>query len=250
MEMDVFGGAGGRVVLNPRDGPGTTFRFLQDLSDLLAGEGVYTLLIRARDEDGVPDSLTIPVRVDRTRPPPPVLVPPLPATTKSQTISGRAQVDTTDTIALVVSGGADPPDTLNVFGRERSFQRELVPGWNQLSFKAIDRAHNVSVPELAAVVWDTSTGLTVEERFQPGQPIEVDAGETPADAVCVRIMALDGTLIQTFEDQSDRLVYKFEWDLVTPEGRAVKNGAYLVMARVRYPGGAETRYRRMIAVIR
>ena len=42
--------------------------------------------------------------------------------------------------------------------------------------------------------------------------------------------------------------YGFTWDLTTPEGRRVRNGAYLVMARVQGPGGTQ-RYHKMIAVI-
>ena len=65
-----------------------------------------------------------------------------------------------------------------------------------------------------------------------------------------RILALDGSLVRTFDDATARLVYTFPWDLTTPEGRPVKNGAYLLWVQVRYPDGRETLFRKMIAAVR
>jgi flagellar hook assembly protein FlgD len=98
------------------------------------------------------------------------------------------------------------------------------------------------------VVWETSTGVVASERFHAGQSIQVDVGDTPAASVSVRILALDGSLVRTFTDASSKRVYSFPWDLTTPDGRAVKNGAYLVVARVVYSAGTESLYRQMIAV--
>ena len=235
------------LALVPRGGPSPTFRFSVDVSHLFAAEGAYPLILRSQDADSLVDSLKVTLRVDRTPPPPPFLSPPLPAQTKSQTLTGTAVVDTS-VVAMVVGGGAGPPDTLIVTSSRRAFVRTLLPGPNTLFFESIDRAHNISAPTTAAVVWETSTGLLASERFHAGQSIQVDVGDAPAASVTVRILAVDGSLVRTFSDTSSKLVYSFPWDLTTPEGRAVKNGAYLVVARVVSSGGTETFYRQMIAV--
>jgi len=235
------------LALVPRGAPSPTFRFSVDVSHLFAAEGAYPLTFRSQDVDSLVDSLKVTLRVDRTPPPPPFLSPPLPARTKSQTLTGTAVVDTS-VVSMVVGGGAGPPDTLIVTSSRRAFVRTLLPGPNTLFFESIDRAHNISAPTTAAVVWETSTGLVASERFHAGQSIQVDVGDAPAASVTVRILAVDGSLVRTFSDTSSKLVYSFPWDLTTPEGRAVKNGAYLVVARVVSSGGTETLYRQMIAV--
>lgn len=247
----VLGGETTFVALQPRDAvPSSRFRFLLDTRALLAAEGVYDLQLRATDEDGVEDSLRLTVRVDRTPPQPPTPRPPLPQVTNSQVLSGTVLVDSVDTARLVVSGGAESPDTLATPNPSIRFNRVLNPGTNQLRFEAIDRSGNVSAPTLATVTWEAGAGLTAPERFSAGQRIQVNVGGTPAQGVFVRILAMDGSLVRTFEDASAKLQYEFEWDLRTPEGQSVRNGAYLVLARVRFTSGTEELYRTMVAVVR
>jgi hypothetical protein len=237
------------LVLVPRGGaPSPTFRFNVDVSQLFAAEGTYPVVFRSQDADSLVDSLKVNFRVDRTPPAPPLLSPPLPAQTKSPALVGAALVDTSQVVGLVVGGGAGPPDTLAVTNPRRGFARTLLPGPNTLFFESIDRAHNISAATTATVVWETSTGVVASERFHAGQSIQVDVGDTPAASVSVRILALDGSLVRTFTDASSKRVYSFPWDLTTPDGRAVKNGAYLVVARVVYSAGTESLYRQMIAV--
>jgi flagellar hook capping protein FlgD len=236
------------LALVPRGGPSPTFRFSVNVAQLFAAEGTYPLTFRSQDADSLVDSLKVTLHVDRTPPAPPFLSPPLPAQTKSQTVTSAALVDTSQVVSLVVGGGAGRTDTLIVTNPRRAFVRTLLPGPNTLFFESIDRAHNISPATTAAVVWETSAGLVASERFHAGQSIQVDVGDAPATSVTVRILALDGSLVRTFSDTSSRLVYSFPWDLTTPEGRAVKNGAYLVVARVVHSGGTESLYRQMIAV--
>ncbi len=247
----VVGGETTFVTLQPRDAvPSSRFRFFLDTGTLFAAEGVYAVQLHAIDEDGVEDSLGLSVRVDRTLPPPPTPRPPLPQVTKSQVLSGTVLVDSADTGRLVVSGGAESPDTLFAVNPSIRFDRVLNPGTNQLRFEAIDRAGNVSTPTLRTVTWDAGAGLAAPERFSAGQRIEINVGGTPAQGVFVRILAMDGSLVRTFEDGGAKAHYEFEWDLRTPEGQSVRNGAYLVLARVRFASGTEELYRTMIAVVR
>ncbi len=241
------------IALPPRDGaPSPTYRWFLDVSTLLAAEGAHPILLRAIDVDSVRADLQVTVTVDRTSPPPPVLDPPLPAVSKSPLLMGAVLVDTEQTSRLVVSGGTQPPDTMVVTpSRPRlTYSRSLAMGANQLSFRCLDRAGNASVPVTGSVVWDSSPGLVAPERFSAGSAIEVSVGATPAQAVFVRILALDGSLVRTFADNTAKLHYQFPWDLRTPEGHEVMNGAYLVQAQVRHASGTEERHRIMIAVVR
>jgi hypothetical protein len=150
----------------------------------------------------------------------------------------------------VVSGGAESPDTLFAVNPTIHFNRVLNPGPNQLRFEGIDLAGNVSLPTVSTVTWETGAGVAAPERFSAGQSIEVNVGGTPAQGVFVRVLAMDGSLVRTFEDSSSKPHYAFAWDLRTPEGQSVRNGAYLVLARVRFTNGSEELYRTMIAVVR
>ncbi|HZL85609.1 MAG TPA: hypothetical protein VFD07_09560 [Candidatus Krumholzibacteria bacterium] len=239
------------VTLSPRDAvPSPRFRFLLDTSTLFAAEAVYAIQLHATDEDGVEDSLRLSIRVDRTPPPPPTPRPPLPQVTKSQVLSATVHVDSLDTARIVVSGGAETPDTLFAVNSSVRFNRVLNPGSNQLRFEAIDLARNISLPTVSTVTWETGAGVAAPERFSAGQSIEVNVGGTPAQGVFVRVLAMDGSLVRTFEDLSPKPHYAFTWDLRTPEGQSVRNGAYLVLARVRFTNGSEELYRTMIAVVR
>ncbi len=247
----VVGGETTFVALPPRDAvPSPRFRFLLDTSTLFAAEAVYAIQLHATDEDGVEDSLRFSIRVDRTAPPPPTPRPPLPQVTKSQVLSVTVPVDSLDTARVVLSGGAESPDTLFAVNSPIRFNRVLNPGPNQLRLEAIDLAGNVSSPTLATVTWEAGAGVVAPERFSAGQNIEVNVGGTPAQGVFVRVLAMDGSLVRTFEDPSPKLHYAFTWDLRTPEGQSVRNGAYLVLARVRFTNGSEELYRTMIAVVR
>ena len=246
----VVGGDTTTTALPPRDGgPGTTYRFFLDIGTLLSAEGSYPMSLYSRDEDGIQDTLLLRLRVDRTPPPAPVPTPPLPELTKSQVLTGTVVVDTTDTSRIVVTGGVSPPETLFAVNPTIRFNRPLAPGPNQIGFEAIDRARNFSAPRIATVVWDTGSGVTAPERFFAGQSIEVNVGGAPARGVLLRILAMDGSLVRTFEDAAPKTYYRFTWDLRTPDGRDVRNGAYLVLARVVRDGGEE-RFRTMIAVVR
>jgi len=239
------------IDLPPRDGgPGTTYRFFMDLGTLLSAEGDYPFQLLSRDEDGVPDTLLFRLRVDRTAPPAPVPAPPLPEVTKTQVLTGNVVVDTTDTSRIVVIGGVTPPETLSVLHPTIRFSRTLASGTNRISFQSIDRARNISAANTSTVVWDAASGIAAPERFSAGQSIEVNVGGVPARGVFVRILAMDGSLVQTFQDPATKSYYRFTWDLRTPEGRDVRNGAYLVLARVVHSDGGEERLRTMIAVVR
>jgi len=239
------------IDLPPRDGaPGTTYRFFLDLGARLAAEGTYSIRLRAVDVDSVMDSLVVQLRVDRTPPPAPVPTPPLPQVTKSQSLTGTVQVDTEDTSRIVITGGVSEPETLFAVSARIKFTRILASGTNRIGFKAIDRAGNVSTEHTSTVVWDTSVGITAPERFSAGQSIEVNLGGGVARSVSLRILAMDGSLVQTFADGASKQYYRFSWDLRTPDGRDVRNGAYLVLARVLHTDGSEERLRTMIAVVR
>ncbi len=239
------------VDLPPRDsGTGTTYRFFLDLGMLSDAEGIYPILLRSMDEDSVRDSLLLSLRVDRTAPPAPVPTPPLPEVTKTQVLTGNVVVDTTDASRIVVIGGVTPPETLSVLHPTIRFSRTLAAGSNRISFQSIDRARNISAANTSTVVWDAASGIAAPERFSAGQSIEVNVGGVPARGVFVRILAMDGSLVQTFQDPATKSYYRFTWDLRTPEGRDVRNGAYLVLARVVHSDGGEERLRTMIAVVR
>lgn len=239
------------IALPPRDGaPGATYRFILDVGTLLEAEGNYAILLRGFDADGVADSLQVSVRVDRTPPAPPVPTPPLPQVTKAQLLTGTVRVDSVDTSRIVVTGGVSQPETLFAVGARVRFSRTLAQGTNQIGFKGIDRAGNVSAAHTSTVVWDATAGIVAPERFSAGQSIEVNVGGGTASGVSLRILAMDGSLVRTFVDGAAKDYYRFTWDLQTPEGRGVRNGAYLVLARVRHADGSEVQLRTMIAVVR
>ncbi|MFQ5600436.1 MAG: hypothetical protein ACE5G2_07775 [Candidatus Krumholzibacteriia bacterium] len=239
-----------RFDLEPRDGaPGTIFRFFTDISDLLASEGEYPIVVRAYDEDGVADQDSIEVTVDRTPPPAPVPSPSLPDVVKSELLQVVVLVDETDTESVLFGGGAEPDSLAAANSAQVVETRELLPGPNDLVFVAIDKAGNASDTTRATVVWEPSGGVAAPEHFRAGNEIQVQVGDAEADGVVLRILALDGALVRRFEDAERKLVYRFAWDLRTQEGRPVKNGAYLVVARVRDTDGGARRLRKMIAVI-
>jgi hypothetical protein len=99
------------------------------------------------------------------------------------------------------------------------------------------------------VAWETGRGLAVPERFHAGNSIQVHTGDQPGNGVELRIFATDGSLVQRFEDPSSKRVYEFVWDLRNPDGRRVKNGAYLLQARLRNADGSEERWRELIAIL-
>lgn len=235
----------------PRDSLlGTEYRFFQDLSQTLTEEGAHELLIGARDVAGVAATHKLTIVIDRTADAPPTIIPRPPTVTKLQVLQFTIAADDSAIRRVIIKGGVGPPDTLGMSAPQRAWQRTLNPGPNLMSFESMDYARNISVADTMTVVWETSEGLVAPERFLAGQSIQVDVGESPAERVSVRILALDGSLVRTFEDSASRLVYTFQWNLNTPEGRPVRNGGYLIWAQVRYPNGTERTFRRMTAVVR
>lgn len=237
----------------------TVFRFSHDLSQLLAAEGVYDMLLRAYDADGVVGEEPVSVVIDRTRPAPPQITPRPPPQTKLDTLNFMVSVDPNAIRRVIVKGGLSVrppvagqpvPDSLPADVPVFLWQRVLEVGSNLMSFESMDYARNISAADQVTVVRETSVGLAVPERFFTGQSIQVNVGDQEAQRVSVRILALDGNLVRTFEDTSSQTIYRFPWDLTTPEGRAVKNGAYLLWVQVRYPDGRTNRFRKMIAVVR
>jgi len=230
------------------DPDSTQLAFTLDVSQLFAAEGTYELQFSALDADGVPDSSRgLTYVVDRSPPPAPVLSPPLPAETRASDIDVTVHVDSTAT-ELLITGAAIPWDPTQINGRSViEVVLPLAPGPNTLVFRVEDRVGNLSVPSTANVLRLTTQGISAPEEFRSGDTISIDAGGTSSGAF-VRILALDGSLVRTFEDRTVKREFSFRWDLSTPEGRRVRNGAYLVMARVEV-GGATQRFRKMIAVI-
>ncbi len=236
--------------------PSSFYLFNTELSGLLTAEGVYDFTLTAYDEDQVSSDERLTIVIDRTPDPPPLITPRPPARTKQERLQFRVTMDDSLIREVIVSGGKNTltgshdPDTLDVRVPSFEWQRDLDPGPNLMSFETLDYARNISEADTMTVVWETTEGLIAPERFLFGQSIQVDVGSSPAQNVIIRVLALDGSLVRTFQDNSARLVYAFPWDLTTPEGRPVKNGAYLIYAQVRYPDGRESRFRRMIAVVR
>ncbi|UCE03311.1 MAG: hypothetical protein JSW67_03740 [Candidatus Latescibacterota bacterium] len=252
LTLVVVGADSTDMVLTPRGGvPAPEVEFFVDVSTLLQPEGVYEVQLQAQDADGVSDSLEVTITIDRTPPRPPRLQPPLPDETVSQTIQASVVFDDADVVGLDVSGGADPPQRIAVPDPTLPipFTRTLNPGSNTLRLEALDRAQNLSAATVANVAFTTSVGVTAPERFRAGQSIEVNVGDDPASSVTVRVLALDGSLVHIFQGASNQVVYTFTWDLLTAEGRRVKNGAYLLHVNVVYPGGSRATFRKMIAVV-
>jgi hypothetical protein len=233
----------------------TVFSFDHDLSQLLTGERVYDMTLTGYDNAGVTAQEPVSIVIDRRRPDRPQITPRPPPQAKLEVLQFSVSVDLDSIRAVIIKGGLtfpgreDKPDTLELTVPQFTWGRTLTPGANLMSFESMDYARNISVADTVTVVWETSEGVAVPERFHPGQSIQVNVGDHPAQSVAVRILALDGSLVGAFEDASSRLVYEFPWDLTTREGRAVKNGAYLLWVQVRYPDGRENRFRRMIAVV-
>ncbi len=246
-----FAGDTTHVFVPPRDTTlSTTYRFNLDVSSLLTAEGAHDLEFTGFDVARLSGRGGLTLVLDRTPDAPPVITPPLPGVTKQQILQFTVTVDIDAIAEVIIDGGTGPPDELPVSVDTFSWQRTLAPGPNLMSFQTVDYAGNISVADTMTVVWDTGVGLAIPERFEPGQSIQVDVGDEPAQHVLVRVLAVDGSLVRTFQESASRLVYTFPWDLTTPEGRPVKNGGYLVWVRVRYPDGREDRFRKMIAVVR
>jgi hypothetical protein len=148
---------------------------------------------------------------------------------------------------LLIEGAAIPIDPATITGPVLSIALPLDPGANTLTFRVVDAAGNESPLETAVVFRQTTEGLSAPEQFKAGNTISIVPGQT-ATNVQVRILALDGSLVRVFEDATPQTEYSFTWDLTTPEGLRVRNGAYLVVARVQGTAGAQ-RYHKMIAVI-
>ena len=249
-----IGGVVDSIALSGGVPPGDSiYVFRADLASLLAAEGRYQLQLRGQDALGVQDSSKYTVVVDRTAPGKPRLSP------RPGPIAKSPELDVT--LALVA---ADRVSHYRVLGAGDAIVKDwtrvsnpdsvqvivlLQPGANALSFTTRDSTLNVSPPETLTVVWETSRGLACPERFRAGNQIQVHMGDAPGEGVELRILATDGSLIQRFEDSSSKLIYEFTWDLRTPEGRKVKNGAYLLFARLREAGGGEVRIRKLIAVL-
>ena len=225
--------------------------FRADLASRLAAEDHYRLDLRGADSFGVRDSLRYTIVVDRTPPKAPILSPWPAPVSKSQNLDVRLVFDPADRVyQAAYSSDSTPLDWTAVTNDSSAlFVIPLQVGANALSFATRDSALNESPSETLTVVWETSRGLYCPERFHAGDRIQVHMGDVPGAGVEVRVLATDGSMVQRFEDSSSKLVYQFVWDLRTPEGAEVKNGAYLVTALLREAGGRETRIRKLIAVL-
>ena len=227
----------------------TRLTFALDVAQLFAAEGVYELIFAALDVDGVSDSTRmLTYRVDRTAPPRPILSPPLGPTTRAQAVDISVAVDSTAE-ELLVTGAAIVVGPISINGQSvvKIVALPLHPGANTLTFRVVDFAGNQSAVESASIFRETTEGISAPERFVAGQSISIDAGST-AQSVQVRIIALDGALVKTFSNSQAAREYAFTWDLKTPEGLQVRNGAYMVVATVN-AGASVQQYRKMIAVM-
>lgn len=230
--------------------PDSAYRFRADVSTALASEEAYTLRIFATDSPGLRDSVTTRLTVDRTPPNAPDLAPRPNPVVLQPYLNVSLRVDST--MARVArQGGSSSADTLSVGSRSLlTFEGiPLLSGPNLLTFRALDASGNVSEPETTTVAWRPSSGIAAPERFRAGNSIQVETGSAPA-AATLNIYALDGNLVGTWRS-SPRLVHDFVWDLRTPDGKRVKNGAYLLQVSVQAsaPGVEERHFRKLIAVI-
>jgi len=229
----------------------SAYVFVTDLSTALATEGRYRLHLEPVDAAGVLNARVYTMVVDRTPPAKPRLDPRPGPVSKIDKLDVRLTFDLADSVYQVIrTGGSQPADTSRVTTPGAAqLQVLLRPGINALTFAVRDSALNVSPPETLTVAWETSRGLAVPERFHPGNTIQVHMGSVPGNGVEVLVYATDGSLVQRFEDTSHKLVYTFTWNLQNPQGLRVKNGAYLLLARVTNADGSIERFRRLIAVL-
>jgi hypothetical protein len=227
--------------------PDTMSTFRADLATRLAAEGRYTLRLRAWDRHGVEDNTLLKVKVDRTPPGQPRFSPIPGPVTKTSPLRMVLRIDTADTYEVLSRIGDAPVDSTRNPSSETIFFLALRPGPNRISFAAVDTAGNVSAAESTTVAWEPSRGLVAPERFRAGNVIQVQGGPEGASGAEVRIYAVDGSLVRKFTSGESAITYTFTWDLNTPDGRRVKNGAYLVQARLLGAGGV--RMQQMIAIL-
>jgi len=248
LSMLVSGAMDTTLVLVSVPGVDST-QFHVDVSQLFAAEGVYDLAFRAMDEHGASDTTrTLAYTVDRSNPPAPILSPPLSPNIRTADVVVTVLVESTAK-DLHIQGAAIEIQPITITGPEvPNITLPLKPGANTLVFFVEDFAGNLSLATIAKVFRETSEGISAPEHFRAGQEISIDAGDE-ATGLFVRIMALDGAVVWTYEDPQAAREYAVAWDLTTEQGRHVRNGAYLVMARVKFADGATKRYRKMIAVI-
>ena len=154
---------------------------------------------------------------------------------------------------VVRSGGSKPPEEQTVGAATRlTFAVNLNNGLNQVSFAAFDRASNGSVPLTTSVTWNPAASITAPDRFRAGDMVRVDIGGTTPAAVEVRIYDMSGNLVRKLDPfpSPPALVHSLTWDLRNGDHVPVKNGAFLVQARIRPAGGgSELRTQTAIAVV-
>jgi hypothetical protein len=240
------------VLLHAPVPPDSASRFNVDVSVMAAAEGRYGLKLVAQDALSLADTLERILEVDRTDPSNLVFDPAPSSATTSAVVSMRIVVDST--MARVVrSGGSRPPEEQSVGAATRlSFAVNLNSGLNQISFAAFDRAANASVPLTTSVTWSPAASVTAPDRFRAGDLVRVDVGGTTPAAVEVRIYDMSGNLVRKLEPfpSPAALVHSLSWDLRNGDHVAVKNGAFLVQARIRpVGGGSELRAQTAIAVV-
>jgi len=230
--------------------PDSASRFTADVSVAAAAEGRYGLKLVARDGLGLADSVVRVFEVDRTVPNAPSFDPLPPAATQSALVAVRLVVDST--MARVVrSGGSSASQELNVGGATRlNFEVNLNQGANLITFTAFDRAANASTPVTTSVTWNPAAGITAPDRFRAGDVLRVDVGGTTPATVEVSIYDLTGSLVRRLAPSAAALVHSIAWDLRNGDNVKVKNGAFLVQARIRpVSGGQELRAQTAIAVV-
>ncbi len=230
--------------------PDSASRFTVDLSVAAAAEGRYRLKLVARDGLALADSVERVFEVDRTIPNPLSFDPRPPASTQSAVVTVRLVVDST--MARVVrSGGSSAPQEQMVGGSTRlTFDVNLNQGFNNISFTAFDRASNASAPVTTSVTWNPAAGITAPDRFRAGDVLRVDVGGTTPATVEVTIYDLTGSVVRRLPLSAAALVHSLPWDLRNGDGVKVKNGAFLVQARIRpVSGGEALRAQAAIAVV-
>jgi hypothetical protein len=230
---------------------GDTLFWYVDWPEDLRRAGTFNLQCYASDSVGYETVKTLVVYVDTTSPDVPVFDAIGPLTRADVTVTGTSSAN--DSVFIYLIWPLPNEDSARVLCNAAGrFQAdfELAMGQNLFRAFARDRAGNESAwSDTATVVYDEIVGITVPEKLDPGDRIDVNLTRSASEVV-LRVFSIDGYHIATESWRPRELNNEFEWNLKDTDGKDVKNGLYLLVFQITYDDGGEAIEKRVVVVSR
>lgn len=234
-----------------------TARWSAPLRDSLQGEGDHTVTARATDAPGHagsggdlggPSSITI--TLDTVPPSLPTLDP-LPSLVRTAGLEVTGHASGAAEVELYLNEFGSPSLSVSVSGSATfSATLELAPGVNEIAALAIDGAGNRSAMSPAVTVeLRPEFGIFFNERFRPGDVIEINLDE-PARDVSVALYSMSGALLRVLRAAGPSTNFQVLWDGRDSSGSNANNGVYLCRVEAILQDGSIVSSKALLALVR